>query len=285
MIMRVRNMIGCLFVAVVCLSTPYVIWDAAVYTQSYDVLNRCMYLDMCRNTRLPDLSDRGIHAYYQTSLNHPEASRIVLDLFRRAYKTAPIFLYVDNTRSHALDLEAYQPIVLIQHAKNVQSSVNHGMYFGTVAAGTAYLNRIKHAAKGADWLILLEDDTWVCNTVFTKQLAFDLNGECSAQYNPGWDYLTPGPCFGGCGGSILRGPFLRRMRVDQPFVRAILAQINRSVASDELLSAMVYHSNGTLGNSAYFSQGMIASPGIVHGFKSFYPGRLDQAQADECLNQ
>jgi hypothetical protein len=41
----------------------------------------------------------------------------------------------------------------------------------------ANVSRIIRAAQQLDWLILLEDDVWMCNYINTEQLAFDINGQ------------------------------------------------------------------------------------------------------------
>jgi hypothetical protein len=85
--------------------------------------------------------------------------------------------------------------------------------------------------------------------------------------------MVPGPCFGGCGGYLLNGSFLQKeMQVNRGYIHKIFAQIKRPVASDELISAILYQSNGTIGTTKDYAEVMTKNPVIVHQMKAFYHG-------------
>ena len=227
-------------------------------------------------------------AYYQTSTSHLHATEIVLAIFRRSYPTALLTVYIDNDDRNRVDWDALQPINLLPsyyYNASVRSATpNNGMYFGTVDACVAYVHRLIEAARQemVDWLILLEDDVWVCSRINTSLLVYDMNGQCIAKYSSAWSNPAPGSCYGGCGGFVLRGSFLRDiiMRVDtRRYIHEILLTIGRPVASDELLSALFLRSNGTIGKIADYAEEMTwnppSSPVIVHQMKHFYHSRPD----------
>ena len=260
------------FVALPCTVLTLKILGMGMLFQS-----RCRLLEICQQTHLLPLPDNGrISAYYQTTLDNGDAPKIVLDLFRRAYPFAPIFLYTDNAKNHTLDLAMYEPIIRQPFTKLLNSVAWNGMYFATVDAAVAFLERVVEASLDVDWVILLEDDVWVCDKFFTSALKFDMNGQCIAKYG-GYDNLVPGPCYGGCGGFILRAAFLRKLHVDREYITTLLQKIKRGIASDELISAMFYHSNGTIGRFSGYSEWMSSEPVIVHQIKRFYH------QANNCM--
>jgi hypothetical protein len=216
-------------------------------------------------------TNQRIGAYYQTSLTHMYATKLVLTTFRRVYPSGYLFAHVDDDGSHQFDWNAYHPIYLLSSNASVRSAKSSGMHFQSVKSCVAYVSRIIHAAQQLDWLILLEDDVWVCNSVNTEQLAYDMNGQCIAKYDEiVWGHTPPGKCYGGCGGFILRGSFLRGMQVDERYIHTMLEKIKRPIASDELLSALFFRSNGTIGDSSAFAERMTSNPVIVHQIKNFY---------------
>lgn len=240
----------------------------------------CTALDVCTHTQVRVGWTRRVGAYYQTSGKHLKSLRVVLKLFRRAYPISPLYLYIDaeetSTRFAAvLSIAAnYAHITLMPPGvpKNDVPGID-GLYMQSLSASVDYVTRLVVAAQQVDWLILLEDDVWVCNTVPTDSLRYDLNGRCDAKYNwPGG--ATPGPCYGGCGGMIFNAGFLRSMRVDPAYIQRILAQKRDFMASDELISAVMYQSNGTIGNMPEFLEYMTPYPIVVHQMKGFYAGNV-----------
>lgn len=233
-------------------------------------------LDTCISTELRSPLPTRIGAYYQTSLAHTHATEVVLTIFRRSYDQSPLFVYIDEMQpSQTFEWYRYQPIQIMPGplSSNLRSADRYGTYFDNVDACMAYVNRIITASRNLDWLILLEDDVWVCNSVDTSALIYDMNGQCLAQYNPSvWSHMTPGPCYGGYGGFVLRASFLQTMKVEPHYIHSMLAHIKRPIASDELLSALFLRSHGTIGKIMDYSEKItsIASPVIVHQMKQFY---------------
>ena len=215
--------------------------------------------------------EQRIGAYYQTSNSKLYATQLVLSICRQAYAAASLIVYIDNDDANRVNSDPFQPIELLPHDISVRSAVTSGMHFDTVDACTAYVDRIIEAARqDIDWLILLEDDVWVCGRINTRMLTRDMNGQCIAKYSEVWGDLAPGSCYGGYGGFVLRTSFLRNMRVDTNYIREILRKIGRPVASDELLSASFLRSNGTIGIISDYAEKMTSTPVILHQMKDFY---------------
>jgi hypothetical protein len=192
-------------------------------------------LNTCLSSQLRSSFPDRFGAYYQTSLAHVYATDLVLTIFRRFHEHSPVFVYIDRIHNNAIkniDWNRYHPIVFMpSFSSNLQSAVTYGTYFSTVDASVSYVNRIIKASQDLDWLILLEDDVWVSNHINTTALAYDMNGQCLAKYDPSvWTYMTPGSCYGGYGGFVLRASFLRTMHVDHKYVQSILAHIKRPIA-------------------------------------------------------
>jgi len=124
------------------------------------------------------------------------------------------------------------------------------------------------AARHVDWLLLLEDDVWLCNKI--KNLPFDMNGQCTAHFKEYWGEMAPGKCYGGYGGFVLRSSFLRRMQINKTYIHQILLQLKRPIASDELISALFLKMNATVGKIPEYAEKMSLSPTIVHQMKGFY---------------
>ena len=235
-------------------------------------------LSACLATQLRSSLPARLGAYYQTSLAHVQATNLVLSIFRRSHKYSPLFVYIDNMQESAsqmIDWHKYYPVQIMPRvtSSNLRSAVSYGTYFGTVNASVSYVNRIITASKDLDWLILLEDDVWVCNHVNTTALTFDMNGQCLARYDPKvWSYMTPGSCYGGYGGFVLRALFLQSMQVESKYIESMLAHIKRPIASDELLSALFLRSNGTIGVIQEYAEKITPAfpPVIVHQMKHFY---------------
>ena len=267
--MRAACFVLCL---VLCLSllVYHVLW--------FENTRPCRALATCLRTEKAATTDEGqrLGAYYQTTTSKPYATQLVLALFRRAYATARIAVYIDHDDGHRVDWDAFQPIHVLPYNTSARSAHTRGMHFGTVGSCAAYVHRLIEAARQEDWLILLEDDVWVCRPINITSLAYDMNGQCIAHYdNVVWGNRAPGRCYGGYGGFVLRASFLRRMRVNTSYIQEILLAIGRPVASDELLSALFLRSNGTIGRISDYAEEMTSTPVIVHQMKGFYHRRPD----------
>lgn len=236
------------------------------------------FLTSCVSTPMQNIGqNETLGAYYQTSGNRLFAAQLALSLFRRAYKSSPLFLYIDRPDAKQSFWNQYEPLFVMPFDLKTQSSKISGTHFATAAACVSYLKRVTAAAQNVDWLLLLEDDVWVCNSINFSDLKYDMNGQCIAKYDA-WGDLTPKiqkkeACYGGYGGFILRGSFVREsMIVDRLYILQILAQIKRPIASDELLSAIFLKSNGTIGKFSGYAESMSsdARPVVVHQMKGFY---------------
>jgi len=258
----------------------------------YSLQSPSQLLDMCLQTpiRYSETSAQ-IGAYYQTSTQHLCATRVALDLFRRVYATAQLTIYIDSSSPSAsaiIDSGAYSPISVLSYDSNgTTAKGSRGTYFDTAASCVSYIKRIVKAAENIDWLILLEDDVWLCNRINTSALHYDMNGQCIAQYSKAWDNLLhiPGEnCYGGYGGFVLKASFLRsmtKMHMEEA-INAILKEIKRPVASDELLSALLLRANGTIGRIADYKEKMTQEPVIVHQMKAFYHYAYDNDDGLSC---
>jgi len=70
-----------------------------VMTAIYLLYYPCIHLSICHATPLhhdPIKQEISIGAYYQTSLQNPNATRVVLSLFRRVYPEAPLYVYNEH---------------------------------------------------------------------------------------------------------------------------------------------------------------------------------------------
>jgi hypothetical protein len=128
-----------------------------------------------------------------------------------------------------------------------------GAYFN-VDRAKQYVQRIRDAAANESmWLMLLEDDVWVCQTICAELLLYDMNGVC----RPFEDVMAPfmrsrfgeerTRCYTRAGGTILNSSMLRTPHaMDGAFLdtlfNATAHQRNGYLASDEVLSAVVIHS-------------------------------------------
>lgn len=242
----------------------------------------CSMLATCVQTdMLPYTGGSRFGAYYQTSMAHPHATTLVLALFRRVYISALLTVYIDGNSSNHLNWNTYKPVVILPYNVTASSINPQGTYFKTVDSCVAYANRVIKAAEGLEWLLLLEDDVWVCNRINPRLLTHDMNGQCIVKYKvDSWGDDAPGDCYGGCGGYVLRGSFLRNMHVDRGYIDDMLTKIGKSIASDELLSALFYRSNGTIGWTADYSEQMTSQPVIVHKVKDFYHSKVTCSAMD-----
>ena len=240
----------------------------------FETTRPCRNLATCLNTEKTETEAQRLGAYYQTSTFNPHATQLVLAIFRQAYAAAPVTVYIDNDDQRRVNWDDFHPINILPYDKGTSSADSRGMHFRTVDACAAYVHRIIEAARqDVDWLILLEDDVWVCNRINTTRLTDDMNGQCIAKYGAVWGNAVPGSCYGGYGGFVLRASFLRHMRVNTSYIHEILLALGRPVASDELLSALLLRSNGTIGRISDYAEQMTSTPVIVHQMKDFYHRR------------
>ena len=112
----------------------------------------------------------------------------------------------------------------------------------------------------------------------TDRLKYDISGACFALYNDGLSKFVSGMvgrCYGGCGGHIVRSAALLRANISEAAVDELArASSLNKIASDELLSAVIIMSGGTIGSYSGFinSPWLRWLPGtvLVHQAKGLY---------------
>ena len=109
------------------------------------------------------------------------------------------------------------------------------------------------------------------------ELHYDINGECWHWYNAGMAMFLSGSrwqCYGGYGGNVVRSSALLRSNLTEANVGVVLRANNGIIASDELLSAIILMSGGTIGRYNGFTNHpwlrWIPGVVVVHQAKSLY---------------
>ena len=228
------------------------------------------------NTTEPCTSSMG--AYYQTNGAHLLATEEVLTRFFQFYPQAPLHFHNDGGSASLKYLARVYGIRNYTAIGMKESATKEGMYFTSAHNGAAYLQRLASAALDADWILLLEDDVWIQGRVNTDKLKYDINGACFAIFNDGLSKFvsgSTGACYGGCGGHIVRSAALLRANITADAVGELSrASYNKRLASDELLSAVILMSGGTIGPYGGFmnTPWLRWLPGslVVHQAKGLY---------------
>jgi hypothetical protein len=236
-------------------------------------VQRCLQPNPEQNV-VPELSHTSMSAYYQTSGKHQAAIHVVLMLFRRSYPYAPLSLFYDGSGA---ELEFMQTVAHTYEANLSYTKMGahpNGAFKGTyfkVDTAKEYVQRLYDAAAyGATWLMLLEDDAWVCQPVHLERLHYDMNGVCQHMGPPLAPFLRPlygeerTRCYGGAGGTILRTSSLLKRPYHNNETGAFLDVLfekattttREYLASDEILSAVVVYVGGTIGRMYGYADGM-----------------------------
>ena len=216
------------------------------------VLCACLILlSMPWLSNLTEVGSSSMGAYYQSNGAHLLATEEVLTRFFQHYPQAPLHFHNDGGPASLKYLAKVYGVLNYTAVGVKESATQHGMYFTSPRNGAAFLQRLASAALDADWLLLLEDDVWIQGRVNIGRLKYDINGACLGFYNVGLSrFITGavGACYGGCGGHIVRSAALLRANITAAAVGELFrATFDKSVASDELLSAVIFMSNGTMG--------------------------------------
>ena len=218
-----------------------------------------------------------IAAYYQTNGAHPAAMERVLHLFEQHYSPHNIYLHNDGGTSRLHAVARLHRISNYSYTISKGSIAEKGMYFNTAESATLFIERVTKAAQAADWLLLLEDDVWLHGPIKTDDLKYDVNSDCTHFFNTGLaNWLRPHSwgwvCYGGAGGAIIRSSRLLASNYTIQRVAEIMHASDREdIASDELISAIILMSGGTIGSYEGFTK-YIYRPGIMvqHEAKSLY---------------
>lgn len=257
-----------LYLAVVTMSTIYIFSWTMQTTQNDDSVN--------------------VVGYYQTTGLNPLAASVVLHLFRSVYPSAPLYIHYDA--DHAIPTPG---VDLITHNENQvdKSAVSKGMFFSSVIAMQAYIQRIKTAAglQKNGWVLLLEDDVWVWAGIKKNDLRYDVTGTCRHQFSTECS-LCPtaikshsrhrqvfrnASCYGAYGGHYINSSRVLGLKNDHGLLQDLLNSDvkNGVVASDILLSAVILCDGGSIGDNLGFHEAFdlkYSQSNIFHGMKWLY---------------
>lgn len=233
-------------------------------------------------------------AYCQRAVGNSVAFSVALHLFRVVYPSSPLYIHWDE--GHALPVPG---ATLITHNKNIiEKTTNVGqgvMYFASVAAMEAYIQRIKTAAafERNGWVLLLEDDVWVLSRIKRQQLGYDISGTCRNRhtkctecpkviqtYSPNRQAFRNAECYGGGGGNYINSSRILALDGYHDLLEAILSAWGGPVPQDVLLSAVILGNGGSIGdNPGLYESGPLPSvvsnrqygtPNILHNMKYLY---------------
>jgi hypothetical protein len=181
-------------------------------------------------------------AYYRCH-GRTAAFREVLRLFRASYPAAPLFVANDGGSDELGSIALEHGAAYVYEARVSASAT--GLFLESAEAALHHLRGVAAVAEVADWVLLLEDDVHVLAPVRLETLQCDVNGdnphallrgrlleELEAAVGP-----LPDRHYGGAGGAVLRGAFLRDRDRWEPWVLR-LAGAGGRVASDELIRAI-----------------------------------------------
>jgi hypothetical protein len=210
-----------------------------------------------------------ISAFYQFR-NRPRAMREVLRRFRHFYPRSFINFYNDGGDKDITPFLAHHyggldgdnsNMTLYRYQYVKRSSRSEGLHFEKADSLITFFQRIIDTAlwSQSDWVLLLEDDVWLQNLIDFTRLRFDLNGPgAMCSFQPEISYALQAVfdvvpyAYTGCGGSLINATMLRNMhgRRDEwnQWIRTIHSR-QSYIASDQLVSTMMYLMNGTVGIS------------------------------------
>lgn len=153
--------------------------------------------------------------------------------------------------------------VLYEYDNRSSSSQNKDSYYLTeVGAMNLIVERLLSTAQSADYVILVEDDVYLLKPVDLMSLHFDINGDNLNIRLPGMivDHINSARTapltdthYGGMGGAVFRGSWLRDMQRQGVWRQHVLmlseyATANGNIGVDQMLTALCLMSGGTLGS-------------------------------------
>ena len=198
-----------------------------------------------------------LSAIYNCGRQDDAAVVEVLARFRQHYPMTRLMLINDGGSNI---LESYAKLFHCEYSLCSRvSSVDSGFQLSEACSAVTYMERILNCIPEDDcWVLLLEDDTWVCDQVPLTDLKYDMCGR-SARTLPVCLTLAiqqKFPTFplkrvecADSGGAFLRGSFMRKMRENNVWRRnvAIMFSMMEPISSSHLLSVLVYMDGGTIG--------------------------------------
>ena len=206
-----------------------------------------------------------IGAYYQC-YKREKSLLFVLENYRKIYPTDDLVLVCDGGNDYSAISEKYG--FKYFHKEKVKTEKN--LIFNDLVGITEFILRLREGIDfiSSDFFIMLEDDVYVINETELNDLIFDING-CNFQenigesvinlirkYNP--DLGINNFYIGGCGGSILRTSFFKKILNLESLVYDIQEYCNSVSkelwASDRLLTYLCYKNKGTIGNYKGFCE-------------------------------
>ena len=211
----------------------------------------------------------NVVAYYQTNGAHPLAMDRAIHMFKNFYAPDNIHLHNDGGSPKLRSLAHVHGIRNYSFTVVKGSATKEGMYFSTPEAGSHYLDRLARTAKVAPWLLLLEDDVGLHARIDTDKLKYDINGLCTAPYVAGLAKYVKHACYGGSGGMIVNSSRLISANYTTERVEDLMrARGTDTIASDELLSAVILLNGGTIGTYDGYSE-WTWRPGMVTQHSKF----------------
>lgn len=273
----------CLVVAVIC----YLVLKPAAKPSS---LTNSMHVMQWEHNAI-----HAIVGHYQCH-GRPAAVEQVLLKWRQVYPHAPVFMVNDggDPALHAIALRFGAHYSYNMQRTSASLTAN---YVNDPEAMIQSVERILVSAHHADYIMIMEDDVHVLKPITLTSLQYDLNSDFNPLGTNRLDhrmvaFITsvrrrPPPQdwqFGGCGGSILRGAFLREMQRQgnwRHYVHMLHNSMNNSrpLGHDEVLSALLYAHDGSFGPFPGFAEKWYkdyqqrlagGSIEVVHQVKDFY---------------
>jgi hypothetical protein len=197
-------------------------------------------------------------AYYQC-YKQPKAFAAVLEAFHNHHPTAPMTILSDNGNDYSAIAKHYGYTYIHSTTRAAQ---DNGLIFHNSATMLEFIKRFVTQVQkmDADWVLLLEDDVLVLKPIDTTTLHYTLNGINPNEYLPDalahYLGIEGKQCYGGCGGSIISVPFIKRLVLEEVLEECerLCTVLEGKGASDILLTAIVLRYGGTLGPYEGFAE-------------------------------
>ncbi|KAL4854628.1 putative metallo-hydrolase YflN [Chlorella vulgaris] len=220
------------------------------------------------------------------------AVKEVLRRWRLFYPDAPL-LVINEGQDAALERAAQQHGA--QHMYAPATSDTQTTIFTTADSAARWVQHLLDAGAAADWVLLLEDDVHLLKPISFHTLHFDINGDnkdvrLANTLTKVIERIRGTPLadrhFGGSGGAIFRGSFLRQLaRSDwQSWLEQLLLAEDGVIISDQLITSLMHCINGTLGHypgyaetwyTDFEARKAAGDIEVVHKEKSFYGNEED----------